>query len=774
MCRSPNPTISLVYETSVTDHHALILQMNYNADYPKKIFFENITKQTYDYAKIQKEISDMDWSTVYKEKDVNIATESLIQQIQTVINTNCTVKPFKLRHKEKTYKPWITKGLIFCIHRRDKLHAASRRNPDNLDLKNRFKLYRNLCNKLIHNTKVRYYKNQLDKVNGDPKKTWKIINEIANRIRAKHTIDQLIDGNETISRDTSPQRLADYINKHFTNVGHNLAQKIQKRITHTRHLPPSIDYPVSLFLTPTTPYEIIQTIGSLKLDSAPGIDNLNSRIFKLSKRELSCPISHIVNSSFKAGIFPDILKCAKVIPILKNGDKLNIDNYRPISLLSTLSKIIEKVVKKRLSKYLQENNIISNNQFGFREGMGTTDAIAEVTSVIYDNVDKRKKCLAVFLDLAKAFDTVSHDKLLQRLGNVGFRGITLGWFTSYLTNRKQIITVNNTNSKPEYLQYGVPQGTVLGPILFLIYINNLSNLVGKTISFADDTVVIFEGYNWNETFSVANEGINEVHEWLDNSLLSLNINKTKYLTFSNNSKGQPHLSHRLTIHDCDRNTQHCNCTTLKRAQQVQYLGITIDYKMRWQPHIDKLTMKVRKLACIFREIRDIVDPGTLKNTYYALCQSILCYGIIGWGGCAKSTLHPLEVAQKCILKIIARKPYRFPSDTLYIQSKVLDVRQLYIRLALIYTKTKMTPNNQRVGKTRATKTGDMMVPRTYTAFGQRHFTFIGPRMYNYLPEATGPFLRIGYVGCSLGARTTKGPAPQKKWEKKSYIGNCMA
>lgn len=351
-------------------------------------------------------------------------------------------------------------------------------------------------------------------------------------------------------------------------------------------------------------------------------------------------------------------KYAIVTPIFKGGDPLDMSNYRPISLISNIAKLFEKCIKQKLVKYLEANNIIFDKQYGFRSGKSTQDAIFCLTSSILQNFNSNKKSLAVFLDIAKAFDTVSHAKLLNKLENIGVRGAPLALFRNYISNRKQKVKIGNILSDPQPITTGVPQGTTLGPILFLIYINGIKDVAtnGSIIAYADDTAIVFTGNSWDEAYEAAEQGLCKIREYLDDGLLTLNIKKTSFITFTLTSVDQPQKNY-LLVHsqNCLVNNICQNCPKINRISYAKYLGINVDQHLRWKEHIDLVKKKIRSMFHKFYQLREFLEKNLLITLYYSLVESILRYCIIVWGSSFNNIIKSLEVCQKKILKIILKR-----------------------------------------------------------------------------------------------------------------------
>ena len=272
----------------------------------------------------------------------------------------------------------------------------------------------------------------------------------------------------------------------------------------------------------------------------------------------------------------------------------------------------------------------------------------------------------------------------------------------------------------------------------MIFINELCDLKvnGTVITFADDTAVLFSGRTWDEAIEHGEIGLKKIKKWLDDNLLSLNVKKTKFITFSLTCVSQPENLNCLRVHTCGDGFLECDCGGIQRVNGLRYLGVHIDENLKWDEHILQLTKKVRKCLYIYKRIRNILDTKTIRSVYFALTQSLLMYGITAWGGCTDIALNPLERVQKCIIKVILRKPTRFSSDELFNIFKVLDVRQLFIKYVMcdfkkeIQTKTR----SQQIRLTRTAVNINFQVPTIRTATGRRQSSYLGPKLFNLLPD----------------------------------------
>ena len=680
-CRTAAPKNfqSFVLRNSLTDHDWTVasIKLDNNNIKPEKYNGGNKVKvKKINHNKLKTLLHNENWTSVLDFKEVN----GSLKKFDSILN-NCIAQAsyeITLNKRKIPIKPWITEAILVSIRNRDKLKLKTNHNPLDEGLSLKYRKYRNLLNDMEKKAKNYYFNGQLRGAHDNVRKKWKILREAANLgdRKTKNIISKLTVENDEISFDKDPKKICNTLNRHFTTIGAKTAAKCSTskrsnnffKVSHSNKAQPN-----SLFFEPVTAAEVESFIRSLRGGCAPGLDNYSVELLKEIAEYIIKPLEHIFNTSLTTGIFPSRFKESKVIPLFKKGDTKVVSNYRPISLTSNLAKILEKIVKKRLSSFLEKYKILSNNQYGFRKSVSTQNAVADLVTEILREIDQGNKPVLILLDIEKAFDTITHNKLLNKLETVGVRGVPLRWFQSYVSDRKQIVMMGDILSETMYYEVGLPQGTVLSPILFLIYINELCNMnvQGKVFSFADDTALLVTAESWEQAYKKASVEISKIYYWLEDNLLKMNITKTKYITFSANSLGQPNETLKITIHSNTKNTYQClsnqcsDCENQEKFSNAKYLRVQLDQHLKWDVHIGMINKKLRSLTFFFKIIAKFASIDFLREVYYGLVQSILQYCVIVWGRANTTHLEPLFLSQKCILKILSGKPKRYSTALLF-------------------------------------------------------------------------------------------------------------
>ena len=471
----------------------------------------------------RRELSLAPWHTVTCLNDPNSAWTVWRDLFLHVSNIHA---PYRQKKVKSTPAPWLSPDLKRVMFERDRLKKVACRLKTE-ESWSRFKSVRNQVNEAIKLAKSSYYNTYFAANQGNIKNSWKGINLIMAKTQEKIRVNALKIGNVSY---TSPQEISDVLNNHFSNVGPSLASEIPlSDIDFSDYI-----HPVShtFTLKATTNDTVLKLINSLPLNKASGLDGISCRLLKEAAPFVVPSLTHIINLSITTGIFPDEWKLARVSPIYKEGAKSDPNNYRPISVLPVISKLIEKIVCDQFYEYLIMYDLLADTQSGFRPGHSTQTALLlEATNEWYQNIDSGLINGVLFLDLKKAFDTVDHRILLQKLQLYGVDFHTLEWFRSYLTNRKQKTFVNGHLSDYCPITCGVPQGSILGPLLFLVYINDLPAcpLYSVPRMYADDTSLTLSSNNPADLQYKLNSDLAEIKTWLQANKLSLNEKKTNIL-----------------------------------------------------------------------------------------------------------------------------------------------------------------------------------------------------------------------------------------------------
>ena len=611
------------------------------------------------------DILNIDWHEVLSAElmDTNHSFDRFDKKVSEIVDRYVPLKKVNKKELRLQTKPWITPGIIKSIKRRDKLlRLYIKTNEPNRkeEIHTQYKVLRNKITTLIRNSKKNHLQNYFTKNAQDIRKTWSGIKNIINiKPTSKAQPASILVDNKL---ETDPSKIAEGFNTYFSTIAEKLQHEIHfEENNFTKYLNTPLNHN---FLLPVDPNQVIFIIDSLENSKATGPHSIPTEIFKIIKFNICLPLKELINMSFATGVYPDKLKIAKVIPIFKNkGDQLLVSNYRPISLLSNINKIFEKLVYSRLYSFLNLHNCIFELQFGFRAKHSTNHALFSLTEMIREALDNSNFACGIFIDLQKAFDTVDHQILLKKLEHYGIRGLANDWFKSYLLNREQFVSINGFNSKNQIMKYGVPQGSVLGPLLFLIYINDLHKAIkhSSVHHFADDTNLLVAGKNLQEIQKQTNLDLRALCRWLKANKISLNTSKTELILFRDPRKKIPH-DIKVKI-DGKR---------LTPSKSVKYLGVIIDCHFTWKTHQAEISAKLSRATGMLCKIRHFVNQETLRMIYFGIFSSILMYGSQIWGQ-QNGVVNKLQILQNKALRIINFKPPRTSADPLFKSCKILKL-----------------------------------------------------------------------------------------------------
>ena len=531
-------------------------------------------------------------------------------------------------------KQWILPWLEDACARKNRLYHTYVKNPT-VKNKAKYNKMRNFVNKHTKIAKDKYHKNYFEQYKENSKKQWQMINSLLNRKNKKSGPIKLQDGEGTSI--SNPNLVAEKFNDYFANIASNLKSNNEENVQYNRNefqnfMPSPVQN--SMFTRPVDSSEVYDIIKNMK-NKATLDTKVNPLKIANSDFKFTNTLAKIITSSFQDGIFPQPLKLARVVPIFKSGSKSDVSNYRPISLLDSFSKIYEKLMHNRVVEFMESNQSFHELQYGFRSGRSCEHALLAAQNQILHSLNKQQISLLLLIDFSKAFDMVEHPILLKKLENYGIRGTTLKWFESYLCDREQFVTVNGVDSAKSGIKYGVPQGSILGPLLFVIYINDLPNIcqLAKFILYADDANIIIRGNSIQEIEQQLSELIPALTKWVDKNGLKLNLKKTNYMVFS---KQKINNMRDIFI----------SSTKIERKSECRFLGVIVDDKLCWAQHITAMKAKMSRYVGIMYRIKSLLPVKARLQIFHSFVQSHLNFCPLVWGFAAKSNIEALFTSQK--------------------------------------------------------------------------------------------------------------------------------
>ena len=647
-------------EYHISDHQPVYAVHKKGRDKRESVGFEGRSYRNFDKNIFKDMLREaVNWEDLHNIDNPNSAWDFILKHGTSVLDKLCPMQTFHI----KNYRPdWMTDELIEQIKDRDYFYrkAKASRSEDDWNIA---KHLRNVTNSNIRSSKREFVLNELNENKNDAKKFWKVIKKVI-PTKQSSSQDILLKGED--GQKIDKQLVADYINEFFINVGKVDCPSVVKDDPNQVRCTENELLQIKNF-EQTTETEVYKIVKDINVSKSSGISNLSSLALKEAFTVLIPEITYMYNLSFQTSIFPSVWKEALVVPIPKVGNLSLVQNYRPISLLPLPGKIMEKIVHKQLSDHLDENFLLSEKQHGFRKSHSTAHSAAQLVEFVNHKMDARKPTLAVYIDFRKAFDCVQHNVLLDKLTRLNLHPSVIDWIKSYLSNRKQRVYANDIYSDFRDIKQGVPQGSVLGPLFYIIYANDLSKLFKycQFALYADDTVL----YTANEVFGDSvyqmQQDISSLSTWCNANGIRVNTSKTCVMVFGNQTMTKNLVPFEIMFEN----------TPLQKVSSYNYLGITLDWQLNYNLHVKKLISTVSAKLKQLQRMRSFLNTRAALMVYKSMLLPIIVYGDVFLSATSVVNRKKLQTLQNRGLRCALNKSIdAVSSDELHAEAGLLKLK----------------------------------------------------------------------------------------------------
>lgn len=717
-----------VVDLSLSDHLALMLKCRGSLGEPLSIINDNkdpsIIKYKFSNRNLdlfRYHLGAADWSELYNSSCIDGRFRQLMLILSGCLEVSCRVSSanysgYRCKGPDKT---WIT----------DEIKSKSQ------DLKNLFWLLKNTntyennqiykenkkqYRKLLIRAKQIYFEKRICNAHNKTSASWKIVNKILGRTKsgAPHEIKLIRHNGGVITQE---KEISDAFAEYFTTVAEDKLRRhygghLSDRCTVTEH------GCLSVFLRPVTEAEMYKIILNLKNKKSTCTDNIPASAIKHASDILVPHLTYLANESLVNGKFPAILKCAKIVPVYKKGDTEDMQNYRPISILSVISKILEKVMYARISNFVEANSLLSDSQHGFRTGRSTESACFELTNYLHAMMDRRRYVAGLFFDLSRAFDSVDLKFVREKLHRLGIRGVALGWMMSFLMDRSVVVRQGSSVSGPHRVGVGVAQGSVMGPLIFLLYVNDLSRAIsdGLLVNFADDTTIIVTSETQELLIEKITSAMQEFEKWCFANKLILNSSKTVCVLFS-----RKYMSREVV-----QDFQNLNIIVDASAR---FLGLHVDEALSWEQHVQQVCGRLNSAYFALLNLRQKVGELCLIDVYYAMVYSHIAYCVIAWG--QTTGWERVFKTQKRIVRIIFNLSYRESCRDYFIRHNLMTFPCIYIYKCALFVKNNLSKFSTLTNGVYNTRSHTTLLYQSHrTARYEKSSLYSCQKIYNKLPK----------------------------------------
>lgn len=703
-----------VVDVSFSDHSMVVCRVKVDSDRlaRQKVLSRNL--KAIDEQLFREEVAH----SCLVNQDVESVDEQWDLWIESFTKVIDNHAPLRLRTpKKKVSVPWMDNTLLRLISRRERLHRKFIRNNRDETAYLEFKLARSHAKLYNRKAKSKYFREKCEMYVGKSKQLWNVINTVTCRknTRAEPACSVQTLGDvfaDTVTDSSRPSLLP--IPTHDPPCAHRL-----------RFAPVSVEKVQSL-------------LSRIRVSKATGSDGIPGSLLYLTADIIAPPLTQLFNKSLKSGIFPRCMKIADITPLPKAGDRTLATNYRPVSLLPILSKVLERVVHEQLQHYLTGHNIIPRHQFAYRKYHSTEDALMIASEQLLKAKDDRKTSVAAFLDLSKAFDKVNHSILISDLHGIGIVGAPLEWFRSYLTDRYQRVVVGSERSPMSLVSSGVPQGSVLGPTLFALYVKDLDKIFSSEISllqYADDILLQTSGSDVCQVAQDLSRAVTSTANWLANRGLILNARKSQVLSLParNSVNADIHV--------------YCRDIPLPNVSTAKYLGVTIDRDLSWRSHISQKCVDTSRAIGALRRARNCLTIEARYQFYSSVIMGNLLYGsnayVSNLSGHCRDKLIKLQ--KKALRAVFGLPPWAHTAPLFVMFGEVNIIDKMLQKLATVVWRTQHKECSDllsalfhvRTGnRTRGSSSNMIVLPEGNTLAGLHRPSFTGGVIWNALSSET--------------------------------------
>lgn len=722
--------VTTILDDIVSDHNCIQISIQ------KIVYRDRPQQYTFcDLRLVKTELALHDWDPLLLCDNVDTIYVEIKDTIASAIEK--ATETVALTQRNRKRKEWINNMLVEKINRKNRLYRLCHKYPFDVRLKEEFSVINGELKADIQRTKNSYYAERFQNTQ-NCKEFWKLAKNVmqGGNISGKNKINSIQIDELPVDFKGNEVKIANHFNAYFGNIAKTLRE--ENSIDNNR-MPDCNELDYSMYFPPIKLHEVESVMNKLKNKKTTGSDNISCELLKFCKDELLSPIYHLCHVSLSQGCYPEELKHSVVIPLHKEGCMDKVENYRPLYLNSTIGKILENIVQKRIMKFLEATNFCSENQYAFRKKSGTEKALYNYILPIVDALEKGKRVASCHIDIKKCFDVIDRQILLKKIECAGIRGNVLKWIKSYLSNRTQSTKINNSYTSGTLpLDYGILQGSGMAPLFYLIFANDMCKLdipSCKEISFADDTGLVCVADSPKRLSEVVEHATNVVMTWLNDHRLIPNWKKTNIIEFTYNYNNfQPMATDHLVCHqsNCSR-AENCTCPKIMIVKTIKYLGLIVDQNLSWRTHIEHLCKRLRQINTLIYNVRNFMSKRNLLMIYHAHFQSRLQYALPIWGGTNDTLIAKVTICQKFVMRTMFNKNRYFHTKELFLEYGVLPLPILYRKCILKFFITNVRNGTDETNRAYDTREGrlSLLCPPNYRKERSRKSViFMSVTVYN--------------------------------------------